>query len=121
MRRIMAILAVLTCTLATATACGGDDSTPSSSSDEPQVIEVTFDGDTVTPNGDRVEVSVGQPIELKVTADAPGEIHVHSSPEQELEYAKGTSTVTMDPIDKPGIVEVESHSLEKTIVSLEVR
>ncbi len=112
---------VLTCTLATATACGGDSTPSSSSSDGPKVIEVTFEGDTVTPNGDRVEVSVGQPIELEVTADAPGEIHVHSSPEQELEYTKGTSTVKMDPIDKPGIVEVESHSLEKTIFSLEVR
>jgi hypothetical protein len=116
--------------LAGATACGsgsdsaGSDSagsTPvSSSASQPKVIEVTFDGDTVTPNGDRVEVAVGQPIELKVTADQPGEIHVHSSPEQELEYPKGTSTVEIEPIEQPGIIEVESHALEKTIVQLEV-
>jgi hypothetical protein len=120
MRRILATLAVLTCMLGMATACG-DDSSPAQSSEEPKVIEVTFDGDSVTPNGDRVEVSVGQPIELDVTADAPGEIHVHSSPEQELEYEKGTSTLKLNPIDKPGIIEVESHALEKTIVQLEVR
>jgi hypothetical protein len=119
MRRILAILAVLTCTLTTVAACGEDS--PASSSDEPKVIEVTFDGDSVTPNGDRVEVSVGQPVELDVTADAPGEIHVHSSPEQELEYDKGASTVKLAPIDKPGIVEVESHTLDKTVVQLEVR
>ena len=63
----------------------------------------------------------GQPIELKVTADKAGEIHVHSDPEQELAYDKGTSTVEIKPIDQPGIVEVESHVLEKTIVQLEVR
>lgn len=119
MRRILATLAVLTCTFPTVAACSDDS--PSPSSDEPKVIEITIEGDSITPNGDRVEVSVGQPVELEVTADAPGEIHVHSSPEQELEYDQGTSTVELDAIDKPGIVEVESHTLDKTIVQLEVR
>ncbi|GAA2155390.1 hypothetical protein GCM10009844_42400 [Nocardioides koreensis] len=128
MRRALATLAVLTLTLGATAACGGDDSsspsgsgTAAGSSDGPQVIEVTFDGDSVTPNGDRVEVQHGQPVELRVTADAPGEIHVHSEPEQELEYDKGTSTVEIAPIDAPGIVDVESHTLDKTIVQLEVR
>ena len=124
MRRALATLAALTLTLGATAACGGDDSSSpsgSGSSDEPQVNEVTVDGDSVTPNGDRVEVQHGQPIELEVTADAPGEIHVHSEPEQELEYDKGTSTVEIEPIDAPGIVDVESHTLDKTIVQLEVR
>ena len=123
MRRFLATLAVLSCTLVTAGACGGSgSSSPSETSgDRPKVIDVTFSGDSVTPNGDRVEVGVGQPIELKVTADAPGEIHVHSSPEQELAYDKGTTTLDLKPIEQPGIVEVESHHLEKTIVQLEVR
>ena len=56
-----------------------------------------------------------------VKADAEGEIHVHSDPEQELEYGAGTTTLTPFKIDKPGIVEVESHALEKTIVQLEVK
>ena len=120
MRRMLATLAVLICTAATASACGGDDSS-APSTDRPKVIEVTFQGDSVTPNGTRVEVQHGQPVELKVTADAPGEIHVHSDPEQELTYRKGTSTVEIEPIDAPGVVDVESHSLEKTIVQLEVR
>ena len=46
---------------------------------------------------------------------------MHSSPEQELEYAKGTTTLELDPIERPGVVEVESHTLEKTIVQLEAR
>ena len=124
MRRALATLAVLCLHPATAAACGGNDSSsPSgSSTDKPKVIDVTFSGDSVTPNGDRVEVSMGQPIELKVTADAPGEIHVHSSPEQELAYDKGTRPPsTSSRSSSPGIVDVESHSLEKTIVQLEVR
>jgi len=120
MRRILASTAVLLSALTLATACGSDEESPSGSTD-PKVIEVTFDGDSVTPSGDRVEVERGQKIELEVTADAPGEIHVHSDPEQQLDYVEGTTTVTIQGIDEPGTVDVESHTLDKVIVQLEVR
>jgi hypothetical protein len=122
MRRILATMAVLACTLALGASCGGDDEpSGSSSSSGTKRIDITVTGESVTPNGDRVEVAVGQKIELVVTADAPGEIHVHSSPEQEFEYKEGTQTFELTPIDKPSIVDVESHTLEKTIVQLEAR
>ena len=149
MRRTLATLTVLLCTTAFASACGGEDESPStteptstepnsaeatptdpasSDASEPtetadgtQQIEVTIVGDSVTPNGERVEVAVGEPVELIVEADQPGEIHVHSSPEQEFEYDAGSTTLTIAAIDRPGVVEVESHTLEKTIVQLEVR
>jgi hypothetical protein len=119
----MAILAALLCALALTAGCGSDDDSGdggSGANTETKVIDVTIKGDSVTPNGERVEVSVGQPITLKVTADAPGEIHVHSTPEQELEYDAGTTEVKLTPIDQPGTVDVESHALDKTIVQLEV-
>lgn len=146
MRRSLATVATLSCLLLLA-ACGQDDSsgasdpaggsTPSASGQaspkasgkasgkasadaSAQQIEITFRGDSVTPNGERVEVAAGEPVELVVTADAPGEIHVHSSPEQQLSYDAGTSTHELT-IDQPGVVDVESHDLEKTIVQLEVR
>ena len=118
MRRALAALAILLCAVPLA-ACG-DDSDSGGSTSEPKVIDVTFDGDSVTPNGERVEVAKGQPVTLQVTADAPGEIHVHSEPEQELEYGKGETTLKLTPIDAPGTIDVESHSLEKVIVQLEV-
>lgn len=120
MRRTMASLAVLLCSLPALTACGGSDA-PDEADTGPHVIEVTFEGESVTPNGERVEVAVGQEVELDVTADAPGTIHVHSTPEQELDYEAGTSTLTIEGIDKPGTVDVESHELDKVIVQLEVR
>ena len=134
MRRSLVSVAALSCLVLFA-GCGQDDTsgtgeptssaTPSgsggtSSSGGTQQIEVTFRGDSVTPSGERVEVAAGKPVELVVTADAPGEIHVHSSPEQELEYHAGTTTLELT-IDQPGVVDVESHDLEKTIVQLEVR
>ena len=55
-----------------------------------------------------------------VTADKPGEIHVHSTPEQELEYKEGKSTLTIKNLDQPGTVDVEVHDLDKIVVQLEV-
>ena len=46
---------------------------------------------------------------------------MHSTPEQEYEYAAGTSTIDLTPIARPGIVDVESHTLDKTIVQLQVQ
>lgn len=122
MRRAMASLAVLLCALTLTAGCGSDSDSEGGSggSTAPKVIEVTISGDSVTPNGERVEVATGQEIQLKVTADEAGEIHVHSSPEQELEYQAGETTVTIQGIDQPGTVDVESHALEKVIVQLEV-
>jgi hypothetical protein len=83
-------------------------------------INITFKGDTVKPSGVEKKVKAGKPITLHIVADKPGELHVHSSPEQEIEYAAGTSTKKLT-IDQPGLVEVESHHLDKLIVVLEVR
>jgi plastocyanin len=121
MRRALAVLALVLCS-AGLVACGDSD-TPQNDdggSAGTKTIDVTFDGDSVTPNGDRVDVGVGQKVDFVVKADEAGEIHVHSDPEQELKYKAGTTTLSIT-IDKPGIVEVESHALDKTIVQLEVK
>lgn len=120
MRRIMATVAVLAFTLAMSTACGDDEDAPDApSGTTTKTINITFTGNSVTPNGERVEVAVDQPIELVVKAEEAGEIHVHSTPEQELTYGAGTTTLKLT-ISKPGIIDVESHDLEQTIVQLEV-
>ena len=109
------------------TACGdGGDadppaSTQSSSTDGDSVaVTVTREGDTFTPNGERVELGVDQTLVLTITADEAGEFHVHSTPEQEIEYAAGTTDKTLT-IKQPGVVDVESHDLDLLIVQLEVR
>ena len=122
MRRLVAALASALLAVALLAGCGSSSSDAGSTGPEPtKVIDVTFNGDSVTPNGERIKVAVGQPIELDVTADAPGEIHVHSSPEQEFEYDKGSSTITVKPITAPGRVDVESHTLEKILFTLQAQ
>ena len=81
---------------------------------------MTREGDTFTPNGERVELEVGQTLVLTITADVAGELHVHSTPEQEIAYDAGTSEHEIT-IDRPGVVEVESHEPDTIVLQLEVR
>lgn len=104
--------------LATVTACGEDDQ--KTSTDEAVVIDITIDGGEVDPSGDRVDVGAGQPVDLVVTADEAGTLHIHSDPEQELAFDAGTKTFPIQ-IDRPGVVAIESHELDQVIVQLEVR
>jgi hypothetical protein len=122
MRRPVAAVAVALLTSLTLTACGGGSSSVDDGSTLPvKKIAITFKGDDVTPNGSDIDIKVGQRLEFDVTADKPGEIHVHSSPEQEFEYKAGTETITVDPIKAPGRITVESHTLEKTLFILVAR
>jgi len=101
------------------TGCSKDDNSTRDST--PVKIAVTARGETVTPNGERVKVKRGQPIEFDVTADGSGELHLHSEPAQSFKYKAGSSTFRLTPIDIPGVVEVEEEDLGKVIVQLEVR
>ena len=93
----------------------------STENDTPLKIAVTVRGDTVTPNGERIDVTRGQEIRFDITADGSGQLHVHSEPAQSFDYEAGTSTFRLTPIELPGVVEVEEEGLGKVIVQLEVR
>jgi hypothetical protein len=122
----------------------GDDPTPtestsqstqSPSSDEPSpsesepteseapsgtVVQVTFKDGTLTPDGDRIKAAAGEPITFEIDADAAGELHFHSTPEQSIDFEPGTSSYEIT-IDQPGIVEVELHDPPLLMAQLEVR
>jgi hypothetical protein len=104
------------------TACGDGDSQGTDPSElQTKVIDVAINRSGTDPNGEHLDVAVGQGIELKVTADQPGEIHVHSRPEQEFEYPAGSSTLDLKPIQAPGQVDVESHTLGTLLFTLVAR
>jgi hypothetical protein len=121
MRRLVAAVAVVLLSALTLTACGSGSSSQKAADLPTKVIDITFQDSDTTPNGTTVDVAVGQRIEFDVTADKPGEIHVHSSPEQEFEYDAGSSTFEVKPIEAPGQVTVESHTLDKVLFKLVVR
>lgn len=85
-----------------------------------KVVDVTFNGSSVTPNGERIQVAVGQQVELDIHAETNGEIHVHSDPEKHVSYHAGTTQATIGSFDIPGQITIESHSLDKVIVVLQV-
>lgn len=106
--------------MALAAALAGCSSDSGGDATTPKTIEITINGSDVTPNGDRVQVAVNQEVDLEITADKAGSLHVHSDPEQTLPYKQGETSVKI-AINRPGIVAVESHALNKVIVQLEVR
>ncbi|MBD3944402.1 hypothetical protein IEZ24_02140 [Nocardioides ganghwensis] len=141
--RVLARLAPVVLVLAAAlSACGGDgdtdppatsqspsadgDTDPSATSQSPSTdddtvaVTVTREGDSFTPNGERVELGVDQTLVLTIDADEAGELHVHSTPEQDISYEAGASEHEIT-IDRPGVVEVESHDPDLIVLQLEVR
>jgi hypothetical protein len=120
MRRTVAVLTLLLSVLPVLAGCGEDNPSPTASGDDNSTtINIEFSDGSVTPKGKRVEVNSGEPVELVVKADKPGELHVHSTPEKELKYGAGTTTLKLT-IDQPGVVDVESHDLDVVVVQLEV-
>lgn len=124
--RLAPVVLVLTAALS---ACGGDNDTatdpPATSQSpaadgDPVAVTVTREGDSFTPNGERVELEVDQTLVLTIDADEAGELHVHSTPEQDIAYDAGTSEHEIT-IDRPGVVEVESHDPDLVLLQLEVR
>ena len=119
MRRVALLATVLTTMLAL-TGCGSEEpeagSAPTSGS--PERIELVFEGEEAPPT-ERVSVGAGEPVEIVVKSDQPGELHVHAEPEKTLEYAAGTTTLTVT-IDSPGVVDVERHEPEALVLQLEV-
>lgn len=120
MRKLLVIAIALVAAVSALTSCSGDDGGSAGGSGGGSTsIHITIKDGKVTPNGDRVKAKVDKPITLHIDADTAGEIHVHSTPEQEIEFAKGTSTKKLT-IKQPGIVDVEDHALDQVIVQLEV-
>jgi hypothetical protein len=80
---------------------------------------VTIRGDQVTPSAKRVDLGVGERLSVTVTSDRAGELHVHSSPEQELSFRAGTTALDI-VVQSPGLVEVEEHESDAVILRLYV-
>lgn len=80
------------------TACGGSDGASAGSSPAPVgedvAIKVTRTNDTFTPNAKRVDLGINQKLVLSITSDTAGQLHIHSAPEQTIDYTAGTTEDT---------------------------
>lgn len=93
--------------------------TPEAPEETGTSLDITIEGNAITPSGERIKVSRGETITFNVTSDRAGELHVHSTPDQTLSFGVGETTIELS-IDLPGIVAIEEHEAHITIVSLEV-
>jgi len=85
-------------------------------------IDVTIAGGDVSPNGQKLDVRVGQQVVVAVTSDQDDEIHAHTGGDGvEIEVKAGQPTSGSFTLDSPGSFEVESHHLGKVVVILEAR
>ena len=124
MSRSTSALAALALTVVTSlgvAGCGSDtDDKTDGTSSTTQKLDVSIKGDTITPTNKRIDVAEGKPLTITITSDRSGELHVHSSPEHEIEFEKGTTTKKLT-FKTPGVIEVEEHVSDTLIAQLEVR
>jgi heme/copper-type cytochrome/quinol oxidase subunit 2 len=95
---------------------------PSLTADYALTININIRGGKTIPNGEKINIRVGQQVILNVTSDTDDEIHAHIGGEgYELLVRAGRPARGSFTIDSPGSFEVESHHLEKIIVILNAR
>jgi hypothetical protein len=97
-------------------------SPPSLNPDYPLTINIVISKGKTVPNGEKINVQVGQKVILNVTSDTDDEIHAHIGGDgYQLAVPAGRPTKGSFTLESPGSFEVESHHLEKIIVILNAR
>lgn len=84
------------------------------------VVDVTVQGDQVSPQAEVVEADIDSPITLQIQSDRAGEMHVHASPEQYVEFGPGSTTAQI-VIENPGAIDVEEHETGALVLKLLVQ
>ncbi|WP_156687803.1 hypothetical protein [Mycobacterium sp. Marseille-P9652] len=110
-------VAAMTCGLVACGGSGGQSKAPPPALD----VDVTIAKGQVTPANASLQARVHQPITLKVSSDAPDEVHVHSVPDHKFEVAAAPNQTFQFSVDVPGNVEVELHHLDRTIATIQVQ
>lgn len=110
------------------TAAAPSESTvsPSDMTDQQQapsrlVIDVTIKGGDVTPTNEQVQGKVGEPIVVRVNSDVADELHVHSNPEHTFPIEARSGQQFQFTVDVPGTVDIELHTLNRVIASVQVQ
>lgn len=85
-----------------------------------QLLAITIAGDAVQPNAEEYDLARGEKLLIAIDSDRAGELHVHSTPEQFIEFDAGTTDAEL-VIDTPGSVEVEDHDTSAVVALIEVR
>ena len=67
-----------------------------------------------------MKAKAGDVLLVTITSDRAGELHVHSSPEQEVAFGAGTTELEVE-LKQPGQVDIEEHESGVLIARVLVR
>ena len=107
-------------TPSSATSSAAPASPTTESTDLGPLLTVTIAGDQVSPNAEEIDLGTGEKLLVEVQSDRAGELHVHSAPEQFIEFGEGTTNSEI-VVNTPGTVEVEDHDTSAVVALIEVR
>lgn len=97
-------------------------STASAPASDAVTVDITIAKGGVSPSGQKLDVTRGRTVVLRVTSDQDEEIHAHTAGDgYELEVRAGQTATGQFVASDAGSFEVEAHHLEKVIVILNVR
>ncbi|MFD7072935.1 hypothetical protein ACFV9G_01890 [Nocardioides sp. NPDC059952] len=103
-----------------ATSSGAPASPTPESTDLGPLLTVDINGKDVSPNAEEIDLGAGEKLLVEVDSDRAGELHVHSAPEQFIEFAAGATNTEL-VVNTPGTVEVEDHETSAVVAIIEVR
>ena len=114
--RIVTWLASTLLAVSVLAACGDGTRDEAEDSD----LTITIEGDRVAPSAQPLEASAGEPIRVRIRSDRPGALHVHSVPEQTVEFEAGDTTEDL-VVQTPGRVQIEEHASNVVVAEVRVR
>lgn len=89
------------------------------STDLGPLLTITIDGEEVSPNAEEIHLGTGEKLLVEIDSDRAGELHIHSAPEQFVQFAEGTTDGEI-VVNTPGTVEVEDHDTSAVVALIEV-
>lgn len=89
------------------------------STDLGPLLTIIIDGEDVSPNAEEIHLGTGEKLLVEIDSDRAGELHIHSAPEQFIEFAEGTTDGEI-VVNTPGTVEVEDHDTSAVVALIEV-
>jgi len=111
-------------TTVTTSAAGGTtvpagETTPTDEAVSGDAQEIILNVDDPAQLGQTFEVALGQTVVLRLLSDTDQEYHVHGY-DLEKQAAAGVETTFEFTADTPGSFEVESHTTDKVLATLQV-
>ena len=124
--RVIRALPYAACVIALSgiAACGSAGAPPAGQAASAPVVKritIAISGSNVTPPPTRVEIGIGQALELTVTTDRDDELHAHGFDGADTALKPGVPRTVRLVGTESGVFEVETHEPALTILTVAVR